>query len=46
MTMQLHLAAVRSIYRALLHDVTASIFVFQNNETAAMLVYQENPLGV
>ena len=46
MTMQLHLAAVRSIYRALLHDVTAAIFVFQNNETAAMLVYQENPLGV
>ena len=24
----------------------AAILVFQNNETAAMLVYQENPLGV
>ena len=46
MTMQLHLAAVRSIYRALSHDVTAAIFVFQNNETVAMLVYQENPLSV
>ena len=47
MTMQLHLAAVRSIYRAAFsHDVTTAIFVFQNNETAAMLVYQENPLGV
>ena len=23
-----------------------AILVFQNNETAAMLVYQENPLGV
>ena len=46
MTMQLHLAAVRSIYRAFSHDVTAAIFVFQNKETAAMLVYQENPLGV
>ena len=46
MTMQLHLAAVRSIYRAFSHDVMAATFVFQNNETAAMLVYQENPLGV
>ena len=44
--MQLHLAAVRSIYRALLHDVTAAIFVFQNNETAAMLLYQDNPVGI
>ena len=24
----------------------AAILVFQNNETAAMLVYLENPLGV
>ena len=24
----------------------AVILVFQNNETAAVLVYQENPLGV
>ena len=26
-------------YRAFSHDVTAAILVFQNNETAAMLVY-------
>ena len=32
--------------RAFSHDVTAAILVFHNNETAAMLVYQENPLGV
>ena len=32
--------------RAFSHDVTAAISVFQNNETAAMLVYPENPLGV
>ena len=24
----------------------AAILLFQNNETAVMLVYQENPLGV
>ena len=29
-----------------LRDVTAAILVFQSNETAAMLVYPENPLGV
>ena len=28
------------------HDVMAAIFVSQNNETAAMLVSQTNPLGV
>ena len=28
------------------HDVTAAILVSQNNETAAMLVYQENRQGV
>ena len=28
------------------HDVTAAILVFRNNETSAMLVYPENPLGV
>ena len=28
------------------HDVMAAILVFQNNETVAMLVYQENPPGV
>ena len=29
-----------------INDVTAAILVFQNNETAAMSVYPENPLGV
>ena len=33
-------------YKAFSHDVTAAILVFQNNETAAMLVNPENPLGV
>jgi hypothetical protein len=28
------------------HDVTAAILVFQNYETAAMLMYQTNPMGV
>ena len=32
--------------RAFSHEFTATILVFQNNETAAMLVYPENPLGV
>ena len=32
--------------RAVLHDVTAAILMFQNNETAAMLVIQTNRLGV
>ena len=27
-------------------DVTAAILVFQNNETKAMLVYQDNPVGI
>ena len=27
------------------HYVTADIFVSQNNETAAMLVFQTNPVG-
>ena len=26
--------------------VTAAILVLQNNETAAMLVYQDNPVGI
>ena len=30
-----------STYRVFSHDVTAAILVFKNNETAAMLVYQE-----
>ena len=33
-------------YKSFSHDVTAVILVFQNNETEAMLVYQENPLEV
>ena len=32
-------------YRVFSHDVTAAIFVSQNNETATMLVSQTNPLG-
>ena len=32
--------------RALSHDVTAAILVFQNSETAAMLMFQTNPVGV
>jgi len=32
--------------RAFSHDVTAAILVFHNNESAAMLVYQTNPVGV
>ena len=34
------------VKRAFSHDVRAAILVFQNHETAAMLVYQENHLGV
>ena len=34
------------IYRAFSHDITAAIFVFQNNETVAILVYEDNPVGV
>ena len=33
-------------YIAFSHDVTAAILVSQNNETAAMLVFQKNPVGV
>ena len=33
-------------YRAFSLDVTAAILVFQNNKTAAMLVYRTNPEGV
>ena len=28
------------------HDVMVAIFVFQNNETAAMVVSQTSPVGV
>lgn len=33
-------------YRALSHDVRATILVFQNNETEAMPSFQSNPVGV
>ena len=33
-------------YEALSHDVTATILVFQNKETAAMLMYQTKPLVI
>ena len=36
----------RTNYRVFSHDVTAAIFVSQNNETAAMLVSLTNPVGV
>ena len=32
--------------RAYSHDITATILVFQNNDMAAILVLQTNPLGV
>ena len=32
--------------KSISHDVTAAIAVFQNNETAAMLVFQTNPVEV
>ena len=33
-------------YRTFSHDVSAAIFVFQNNETAAMLLFQTKLEGV
>ena len=33
-------------YRAFSHDVMGAILVFQNNETAAVLMSQTNPVGV
>ena len=39
-------ALVAFTYRAFSHDVTASILVSQNNETAAILVFQTSPVGV
>ena len=33
-------------YIAISRDVTAAILVFQDKETAAILVYQTSPLGV
>ena len=35
-----------NLLRAFSHDLTEAILMFQNNRTATMLVYQENPLGV
>ena len=35
-----------SVYRALSHDVTAAILMFQNKKTAAMLVSQASTVGV
>ena len=32
--------------RAFSHDVTTAILVSQNNQTAAMLVFQTSPVGV
>ena len=37
---------LHKIYCVFSHDVTAAIFVSQNNETAAMFVSQTSPLGV
>ena len=37
----------KTINRTFSHDFTAAmILVFQNKETAAMLVFQTNPVGV
>ena len=33
-------------HRVFSHDVTAAVWVSQNNETAAMLVPQTSPVGV
>ena len=37
---------MKTLYRAISHDVMAAILVSQNYETAAMLVFQTNPSGV
>ena len=37
---------IHMINRVFSHDVTAAILISQNNETAAMLVFQTNPQGV
>ena len=34
------------LYTGFTHDVTAIILMFKNNETAAMLVFQSNPVWV
>ena len=37
---------INTMERFYMHDVTVSILVSQNNETAAMLVFQTSPLGL
>ena len=37
---------MKTLCRVISHDVMAAILVPQNNETAAMLMSQTNPLGV
>ena len=37
---------MEGVNRAFLHDVTTTMLVSQNNEVAAMLVFQTYPLGV
>ena len=37
---------MKTLYRAISHDVMAAILVSQNYETAVMLVFQTNPSGV
>ena len=34
------------MHRSFSHDVMVTILVYQNNETAAMLVSQENPVWI
>ena len=41
-----HFQQFQSNYRVFSRDVTEAILVSQNNETAALLVSQTNPLGV
>ena len=40
------LVAISKRCKAEAHDVMAAILVFQNSDTAAMLVYQTNPVEV
>jgi len=42
----LHCVGLLGHYGAYAPDVMAAILLFQNIETAAMLVYQTNPVGV
>ena len=38
--------SIQECYGVFSHDVTTAIMVSQNNETAAMLVFQTSPVGV